>query len=155
MAKPDPQGGLVIRYDYLWVSEEGRGREEGAKVRPCAVVVAIPATDKAPQRALVCGITHSKPQPPDDGVEIPPMVRRYLGLDDDTSWAITSEVNLVDWDDPGIIPINPDRWAYGFVPRALAEIIRAKIVARYQAGILETVDRPKIEQRKAKRNQGR
>ena len=47
MAKPDPQGGLVIRYDYLWVSEEGRGREVGAKVRPCAVVVAIPATDKA------------------------------------------------------------------------------------------------------------
>jgi hypothetical protein len=30
----------VISYAYLWAREHGRGTEEGAKDRPCAIVAA-------------------------------------------------------------------------------------------------------------------
>jgi sugar phosphate permease len=42
VALPEPIPGLVIRYSYLWHSEYVRGREEGQKDRPCAIVAAIP-----------------------------------------------------------------------------------------------------------------
>lgn len=154
MAKPVPSAGLVIRYDYLWVSEEARGREEGAKVRACAVVVAMPPTGTAPQRALLCGITHSEPALPDEGIEVPIAVKRHLGLDDERSWIITSELNIVDWDDPGIVPVAPGQWAHGFLPPMLAEQIKAKALARLNAKKLSMVDRPQIEKKRAERGSG-
>jgi len=38
---PTPKPGLVIRYSYLWHRESLIGQEEGAKERPCAVVLAL------------------------------------------------------------------------------------------------------------------
>jgi hypothetical protein len=141
MAKPDPQGGLVIRYDYLWLWEEERGRRGGAKDRPCAVVVAVPAQGSKPGRAVVCGITHKEPRSPDDGIEVPQGVKRHLKLDADRSWIITSEANMVDWDDPGIIPTPAGDWAYGFVPPVLAEAIRKAVLSRHDGGTLHLLDR--------------
>jgi len=149
VAKPAPKGGLVIRYDYLWVSEEARGREEGAKTRPCAVVVALPGTD--PIRVIVCGITHRPPDRGDDGIALPLAVKRYLGLDDEPSWVITSEVNIVDWEDPGIIPVEPGSWEYGYLPPSLAEQVRGKVLAHSKRKKLSAVDRPKIEKRRTAR----
>lgn len=40
MGLPIPKPGLVIRYGFLWSSEEAAGATEGAKDRPCAIVVA-------------------------------------------------------------------------------------------------------------------
>src|SRR5689334_22050312 len=114
MTKPSPVGGLVVRYDYLWISERGQGREEGSKNRPCAVVVALPAKDEAPLRAMLCGITHSEPTAYQEGMGIPAAVRRYLGLDEDKCWTFTSEVNIVDCDDPGLIPVAEGQWVYAF-----------------------------------------
>jgi len=71
VSKPVPQGGLVIRYDYLWVAEEGQGREEGAKLRPCAIVVAVQARAADPLRVIVCGITHARPTDEADGAKLP------------------------------------------------------------------------------------
>jgi len=150
VAKPAPQGGLVIRYDYLWLAEERERREEGAKARPCAIVVAVPAVAADPLRAVVCGITHARPTD-EEGIRIPPAVKAHLGLDAEGSWIITSEVNLIDWDDPGIVPVAPGRWAYGFLPPALAKAVRERIVAQMRRGALPLVDRPKIEKRRAKR----
>lgn len=43
---PAPVPGLVIRYSYLWHSEQPAGREEPEKDRPCAIVAALrPAGD--------------------------------------------------------------------------------------------------------------
>jgi hypothetical protein len=39
VAFPSPRPGLVIRYAYLWQAKYRRGPEEGAKDRPCAVVL--------------------------------------------------------------------------------------------------------------------
>ena len=41
MTWPTPKPGLVIRYSYLWHREPLTGQEEGAKERPCAVVLAL------------------------------------------------------------------------------------------------------------------
>lgn len=151
MAKPDPQGGLVIRYDYLWHSEEQEGREDGAKVRPCAVVVALPPPAEGTQQAVVCAVTHTRPHPPIDAVELPPKVKRHLGLDAERSWVIVSEANLVDWDDPGIEPVGPNQWSHGFVPPTLADILRNKLLRHYRAGKLPLVNRPMIESKRAQR----
>ena len=123
MAKPAPHAGLVIRYDYLWKSEKLKGREEGSKTRPCAVVVTM-----ADDRALVCGITHTPPDWPDDGVEVPPRERAALGLDSERQWVVTSEANILDWDDPGIVPLPSGDWSYGDLSRELAEAVRASAV---------------------------
>lgn len=149
MARPEPAAGLVIRYDYLWAREEAEGRVEGAKDRPCAVVVAVQPSAALPLRAIVCAITHAEPPTAADAVEIPRAVKNHLGLDPDRSWVITSEVNVVDWDDPGIVPIASGKWAYGILPRPLAERIRAKLLERVKARKLPTIDRPRIEKRRA------
>lgn len=150
-----PVGGLVIRYDYLWASEEAQGREEGSKNRPCAVVVAIPQSDTEPLRAIVCGITHAEPPPGDNAVEIPQTVKNHLGLDGEPSWVVTSEVNVVDWEDPGIIPVASGQWTYGMIPRQLAEQIRANVMGHAKGRNLPMTDRPKIERRRIAREQAR
>lgn len=151
MAKPAPQGGLVIRYDYLWLAEEREGREEGAKARPCAIVVNVQGVATEPLRVVVCGITHARPTDDAEGIRIPPAVKAHLGLDEEESWIITSEVNLIDWDDPGIVPVAPGQWAYGFLPPALANAARERIVAQMRRDALPLIDRPRIERRRAKR----
>jgi hypothetical protein len=147
VAKPAPKSGLVIRYDYLWIEEEKEGREEGGKARPCAVVVAIPAADAAPLRALVCALTHVPPAKAGEKIAIPPKVKAHLGLDDDQSWIAVGEVNIVDWDDPGIVPARPGQWAYGFLPPAFARRVVEEVRAKSARRALGFVDRPAIEKK--------
>ncbi|MGE3477663.1 MAG: hypothetical protein AB7H70_17820 [Rhodospirillaceae bacterium] len=45
MSFPAPVPGLVIRYSYLWRDEFLKGREEGVKDRPCALVLVTYAED--------------------------------------------------------------------------------------------------------------
>lgn len=148
MAKPEPTGGLVFRYDYLWADEEAEGREEGSKVRPCAVVVTL-----ANGRVLACAITHTEPKHPTTGIEVPPRVKAHLGLDKERSWIITSEVNLVDWEDPGIEPLASGQWSYGSIPPELAQQVAQAIVGLHNARRLPLVNRPKIENARAVRDE--
>ena len=41
MTLPAPEPGLVVSYSYLWHREHEAGREEGAKNRPCVIVLAL------------------------------------------------------------------------------------------------------------------
>ena len=72
MALPQPDPGLVIRYDYLWVEEAAAGRDQG-KDRPACLVA---ASDFAvqPRFVVILPITHSEPAAPAIGIEIPPKV---------------------------------------------------------------------------------
>ena len=63
MTFPQPIAGMVIRYAYLWRSEHEQGIEEGAKDRPCAVLLAV--TDEAGDRkVIVLPIAHTPPRDP-------------------------------------------------------------------------------------------
>ena len=106
--KPDPQPGLIIKFDDLWKEEERQGREDGAKDRPCAIVVASEKQADGDRRLLVCPITHTKPESEKDGIAVPPKVARHLGLDDRPSWIKTNELNKIAWSDPSIVPANPN-----------------------------------------------
>lgn len=92
MSLPIPQPGLVIRYSYLWSAEAQAGKEEGAKDRPCAVILVI-VDEKGQRRVRVLPVTHSPPHDPEDGLEIPAVTKARLGLDGERSWIVISEAN--------------------------------------------------------------
>ena len=83
MKKPEPALGLVIRYDYLWRDEAKRGRLDGSKDRPCAIVVARETGEGNEHSVLLAAITHSPPADPKGAIEIPSKVKRHLGLDNE------------------------------------------------------------------------
>jgi hypothetical protein len=92
---PKPEPGLVIRYSYLWLREYREGREEGAKDRPCAIILASLDQDGETQ-ALVVPVTRSPPEAGDAALELPQAVKKHLGLDAQCSWVVLSESNLFD-----------------------------------------------------------
>ncbi len=63
MTFPVPKPGLVIRYAFLWSSEHAAGATEGAKDRPCAIIVAARRDAAGDIRTIVAPVTH---RPPDD-----------------------------------------------------------------------------------------
>ena len=131
MTWPAPQPGLVIRYSYLWSREAQAGREEGAKDRPCAIVMAIGAVQDR-QRVIVLPITHTVPQSPDEGIELPQATKARLGLDSERSWLIVSEGNDFIWPGPDLRPLageGPESVAYGYLPPRLFHAIQNRFLA--------------------------
>jgi len=137
--KPEPQVGLVIRYDFLWSHERERGFEGGVKDRPCVIVTAIVRKSDGSTEVLLAPITHSSPAKETVAIEVPRRVGRSLGLDDERSYIIADETNSVAWDDPGIVPAEPGRrWAYGRIPQALYETLRASMLDLHSKRKLKT-----------------
>ena len=92
MAFPEPVAGVVIRYAYPWRREHDHGLEEGAKDRPCAVLLAV-IDASGEQKVVVLPITHAAPSDPAQAIEIPTATKRRLGLDDERSWIVITEAN--------------------------------------------------------------
>lgn len=120
MAFPTPQLGLVLSYAYLWHHEHQAGREEGRKDRPCVIVLAVTRED-GQTMVTVLPITHTPPADPAQAVELPPPVKRHLGLDGERSWVMLHEGNEFVWPGFDLRPIAGDeqRYAYGFLPPRL------------------------------------
>lgn len=135
MPFPDPVPGLVIRYSYLWAEEYGRGREEGVKDRPCAIILV--STGEEDERVVtVLPVTHAPPSDPNLAVELPPATKRRLRLDDARSWVALSEANRFLWPGPDLRPVrrgHPESVAYGLLPYTLFEEIRRKFIAAIRA----------------------
>ena len=72
----------MIRYAYLWQAEHRRGREEGVKDRPCAVIL-VTVNKQGREIVTVLPVTHTPPLYQSDAVEIPAATKRRLGLDDE------------------------------------------------------------------------
>ena len=128
MPFPQPVPGLVIRYSYLWRSEQKRGHEEGVKDRPCAVVMAV-TNDHGDVIVTVLPVTHAPPADRSVAVEIPHAVKRRLGLNDERSWIVVSEANRFAWPGPDLRMAengNPESVAYGLLPGALFKEIRKR-----------------------------
>lgn len=128
MPLPKPEPGLVISFSYLWRLEHEKGNDEGRKNRPCVIILAV-ETDGDATKVVVAPITHSPPTSPNLGIEIPFNVKSHLGLDDEKSWAIISEVNSFTWPGFDLRPIKgtSDKYDYGFLPPALFAKIKSNI----------------------------
>jgi hypothetical protein len=135
-----PKPGQVIGYRYLWWSEHRKGLEEGAKDRPCAVVYAVAAAG-GKSRVYVLPITHSKPLETENGLEMLPQWKQHLGLDDEPSWIITSELNHFEWPGPDIRGSDTEAISYGFLPYKVTTRLREMIRARVKEKNISTVDR--------------
>lgn len=145
MSWPRPQPGLVIRYAYLWRREARVGQAEGAKDRPCALVLAH-ADEAGETRVYVLPITHSPPNDETEAVAIPASVKRRLRLDEERSWIVLSEANVFTWPGPDLRFApgkGPESAAYGFLPPALFKVVRDRFLERArrrQAGLVRRTE---------------
>ncbi|MGH8477548.1 MAG: growth inhibitor PemK [Methylococcales bacterium] len=144
MPFPQPVPGLVIRYAYV-EAEHQRGRIEGVKDRPCAVVL-VTMEDDGDQIVTVLPVTHSPPTNPALAIEIPRLTRQRLGLDDESSWIVLSEANRFVWPGPDLRPAHTgdsNSMAHALLPRALFKEITAKLAAAITARFVRVVPRTK------------
>ena len=132
MTLPTPQPGLVIRFSYLWAEDAARGREEGSKERPAAVVLVVNEPATAAPHVYVLPITHSRPAKGVEALEIPAAIARKAGLDAAHSWVVLSEFNEFIW--PGfdlalISGRNPPTVAYGYLTPGFFSKLRDRWLA--------------------------
>jgi hypothetical protein len=127
MTIPAPEPGLVINYAYLWHHEHRAGREEGRKDRPSVVVLCATEPETGTTVVTVLPITHLAPKVNGEGVEIPPAVKRHLGLDDEPSWILVSEGNEFVWPGYDLRRRRKDgSYTYGFLPpRLFQRVLKA------------------------------
>lgn len=92
---------------------------------------------------LVAPITHLEPAD-GEGIRIPPRVKQHLGLDEESSWIVTTEINQFIWPGPDIrIAKGGDDPFYGTIPASLFEEVRRQIsdnVDRHRATIVPRSD---------------
>jgi hypothetical protein len=140
---PEPRSGLVIGYSYLWFEEFERGLEEGRKDRPCAIVVAT-RTEDGDLVVTVAAITHVRPADPRGAIEVPPEVKRTLGLDDQPSWVVCGELNRFVWPGPDLRPISrtaPGQFVHGTLPGPFLRRVFERIMVLRQERRMRVVMR--------------
>lgn len=129
-----PVPGQVIRYSYLWADEHGRGHEEGAKDRPCVIVLAVEDMQDGNELVTVLPVTHSPPANSTLSIEVPPTTKRRLGLDDERSWIVFSEANRFVWPGPDIRFLPGRRTiVYGELPNKLFEMTKQRFLLALRA----------------------
>jgi hypothetical protein len=131
---PAPVRGLVVRHAFLWSHEKAAGRDEGSKERPAVIVIVAGPDDSGDVRVSVVPITHSPPEDPDGGLELPDEVKRQLGFDPERQWVIFDEVNRFVW--PGYDLHKVPRTgadSYGMVPEPLFRRVVEGVLARHRA----------------------
>lgn len=125
------------------MKEHKRGQEEGATDRPCAVILAM-ANEGGERIVTVLPVTHTPQADSNLAVEIPPLVKRRLKLDDERSWVILTEANRFIWPGPDVRLItgrDAASVANGPLPFALFEEIRTKFIAAIRARRASVVPR--------------
>lgn len=137
MALPVPEAGLVISYSYLWRHEKEIGIAEGKKDRPCAIILVAHKSDGATV-VTVAPITHSAPSNPSTAMEIPPRVKRHLGLDGERSWVVLDDFNEFIW--PGFdirpVPGRSGRYEYGLIPPAFYTMLVNRTLELRKMGLV-------------------
>lgn len=141
MELPEPEPGLVVRYDYLWTHEAAAGRDRG-KDRPTCLVAATDAAVR-PRHVVLLPISHTPPSGDTVGIEIPAKVKQAIGLDEEPSWVIVSEYNIDEWPNGGLSPApgRRDTFSYGFIPPGLFAKIKASFLELARAKKIGAVRR--------------
>jgi hypothetical protein len=91
----------------------------------------------------VAPMTHRPPRDPATAIEVPPAVKRHLGLDAQRSWLICDEVNEFAWPGFDLRPIPGSQTVYhhGFLPPGLFRQVAARIAALRRSGRGRTTPR--------------
>lgn len=140
MAALEPEVGLVVRHSYLWWSESRQGREEGRKDRPC-VIIHRRQNDHGETEVFIAPITHTPPKNPERAIRLPEVTKRRLGLDDQESWIITTEVNRFVWPGPDLRPVPGGGVAYGHLPARMTQDVVRQIKDNANDRALKVVGR--------------
>lgn len=143
VAIPDPVPGLVIRYSYLWLDDHRKGRKEGVKDRPGAIIL-VTEECEGEKLVTVLPVTHTPPGNPKLAMEIPLETKKRLGLDDARSWIVLTEANRFIWPGPDLRPVVASDMAsiaYGLLPRAFFLHLRERFIAVLKAGGAGSVPR--------------
>jgi hypothetical protein len=92
-------------------------------------VLAVQSEDDGKTVVTVLPVTHSAPRNPAVAVEIPPAVKRHLGLDEERSWIVVDEGNEFLWPGYDLRKIaGTDRLDFGFLPpRFFDQVLQAFI----------------------------
>ena len=136
----EPSPGLVVHYGYLWARQRDAGAVEARKDRPALIVAARPRpggvvlVDVAP-------ITHSSPDAPIRGVELPPGTKRRLGLDEARSWVVATEYNRFVWPGYDLRRVPDGRELYGRLSGVLLRAVIERLAAHGRGGQLRRVER--------------
>jgi hypothetical protein len=133
----------VIRYAFLWRDEAARGQEEGAKDRPCAIILVTEDDPEGPV-VTVLPITHTPPADRALAVELPEATKRRLRLDDDRSWIILTDANRFVWPGPDLRfsrPGDAASAAYGLLPANVFHEVRTRFIAAIKTRKSRTVAR--------------
>jgi hypothetical protein len=136
MHVPDPPApGQVIRYSYLWSTDDEKGLEEGSP-RPCLIL----AVDQrnSPPFVIVLPISRSPvDRTSESAIALSQRCRDLLGLDAADSWLIFSEYNVFEWSSLDARPISgrhPSTCLYGIIPAEYFDRAKAEFVKRARAG---------------------
>lgn len=134
MALPEPTPGLVIAYAYLWLDEARQGQAEGQKDRPCVIVLSVQRSE-GHTVVSVAPVTHSAPTDPTQAVELPQAVKARLGLDQERSWVVISELNRFLWPGFDLRPVRrgSSDYAYGLLPRSFFIHLRDRLMTLARA----------------------
>jgi len=107
-------------------------------------VLALAGKEDDRPRVVVLPVTHTPPQSPTEGVELPTAAKRRLGLDEERSWVVTSEANVFLWPGPDLRFLpgqGPESAAYGVLPPDVFRVVRDRFLAGLQARRAATVPR--------------
>jgi hypothetical protein len=126
--------GHVLRYSYLWNWQYLEGREDGVKDRPVLVLALVTTLEDGTPVVRVLPITHTPPRDFSDAIEIPVLVKRRLGLDDERSWIILTESNRFAWPGPDLRPADTDTGYIGSLPPALFQEVKRRFVELARQG---------------------
>ena len=146
-----PAIGHVISHGFLWKREAEQGREEGWKDRPC-VIVRVQELEGNERRVFVAPITHTAPAEKERAVEIPAATKRRLGLDDERSWLVTTELNHFLWPGYDVRPTPDGRERYGTLSGSTLRSTLEQIATNIRDRTLRMVDRDD-EQDRARLNE--
>ncbi len=139
--------GHVVAYEYLWLSK-ARQRQDGEKVYPAALILSKAAQFNS-KLVYALGISHMPPSTGRRALEVPPKLRRWIGLDREPQWIYTDEVNVFVWPGPDLRPaqwistrdILEDTCVLGALPDDWFATVKQHFLESYEKRLLRLVKR--------------
>ena len=105
------------------------------------IVVAVAIANTGIRRVAVCPVTSQQPDSTRSAVEMPRRVKTHLGFDAARSWIVCDEYNEFDWPGVDLDRTSTGAAAFGHVPDALVDRVRAEMLAARARGALKRVSR--------------